>query len=154
MTVAVLDEQELDVPLEDLHRLAVFVLADRDVPPTMEVTVSCVDVAAMTALHETHLGEPGPTDVLAFPLDAPDEVTDGVPALLGDVVVCPEVARVQAHERGAGLHGELQLLVVHGLLHLLGHDHHEAQERAEMFALTDRLLRDHRGRAASCSTVS
>ncbi len=97
-----------------------------------ELSVSFVDEAEMAELHERYLGEPGPTDVLAFPLDEVDE--EGT-RLLGDVVICPAVA---ARNNPADPAGELRLLLVHGILHLLGHDHEEEGERARMWALQER----------------
>jgi probable rRNA maturation factor len=140
--VTVIDEQAHPVDGGRLERLAVHVLDARDVPPELELSVTCVDVARITELNEAHLGGHGATDVLAFPIDAPDQVVDGVPGLLGDVVLCPEVAERQAPDHGRTASGELDLLLVHGILHLLGHDHARADERADMFALTDALLAD------------
>jgi probable rRNA maturation factor len=84
--------------------------------------------------------------VLAFPLDAPGEGHPGVPSILGDVVIAPAVAARQAQEAGRSEDDELAVLVVHGVLHLLGHDHAEEDERRVMFRLTDELLSDFRGR--------
>jgi probable rRNA maturation factor len=111
-----------------------------------------VDVAAMSALHERWMGEPGPTDVLAFPMDeldtarSPDEREPG-PTLLGDVVLCPEYARRGARAAGHSLAAELELLTVHGVLHLLGYDHAEPEEEREMFALQAKLLESWRAGA-------
>ena len=88
----------------------------------VELSLSFVDPEEMADLHERFMSEPGPTDVLSFPLDE-----DG---LLGDVVVCPEVAGGNNPDRDA----ELRLLVVHGTLHLLGYDHEDEAERALMWA--------------------
>lgn len=123
-----------------LRALTADVLDALEVPAAMEVTVTCVDEDAIAALHAEHLGSEGPTDVLAFPVDAPGEVRPGEPALLGDVVLCPSVAAAQASARAASRDEELEVLTVHGLLHLLGYDHAEPDERAAMFALTDELL--------------
>lgn len=143
MAVFVADEQtDEPVDADRLRQLTEFVLADRGVPSWMEVSVLCVDSDAITALNRTHMGHDGPTDVLAFPIDAPGETTPGETAILGDVVVCPAVAADQAAEHGRTSPEELELLVVHGLLHLLGHDHVEDEDRDTMFALTDRLLAD------------
>ncbi len=95
------------------------------------------------------MGVDGPTDVLAFPLDAPGETTQGDIAILGDVVLCPAVAARQAADHGTAPQVEMDMLVVHGLLHLLGHDHAEAEEKAIMFGLTDQLLADFAGNAVS-----
>jgi probable rRNA maturation factor len=147
-TVLVSDEQSRPVDLERLRRLAGHVLADRGVPAGTELSVTCIDAAAMAALNGRHLGEHTPTDVLAFPMDAPGETTPDEPALLGDVVLCPEVAAAQAADRGAPAADELDLLLVHGILHLLGHDHVDEAERADMFGLTDALLASFAGSAA------
>jgi probable rRNA maturation factor len=141
MAIFVADEQvDVEVDVDRLQRLTQHVLVDRGVPDAMEVSVLLVDTDAITALNRAHMAATGPTDVLAFPLDAPGETPHGEVAILGDVVVCPAVASAQAGDHGKTVDEEIDLLVVHGLLHLLGHDHAEEDERTEMFALTDRLL--------------
>ena len=151
MAVFIADEQlaagpaggsETPVDAERLRRLATFVLTDRGVPGDMELSVLAVDVDTMTELNRQHMGGAGPTDVLAFPIDLPGDTAPGEPAILGDVVLCPAVAADQAAEHGTTAQAEQDLLVVHGILHLLGHDHAEEDERRTMFALTDRLLAD------------
>ncbi len=146
MSVAVYlaDEQELTVDAEDLLDLARHVLLMQRVPAEMEVALLLVDRATMTQLNATHMGQQGPTDVLAFPIDEPGEAPPDVPAILGDVVLCPEVATEQAPRFERSPHDELRLLTVHGLLHLLGMDHAAPGEEREMFALTERLLASHR----------
>lgn len=136
--VTVADERAVGPPvdLERLRSLAAFVVAERHVPPAMELGVICVDSATMAELNATHMGRDGPTDVLAFPIDAPDE--PGA-AMLGDVVLCPQIAWRQT-EAGESGDDELAMLLVHGILHLLGYDHEEEDERAVMLGLTDRLL--------------
>lgn len=134
------DQSEAPVDVDRLHDLVRYVLTDRGVPDAMEVSVLCVDVAEMTQLNRRHMGKDGPTDVLAFPLDEPDGTDDGPTGILGDVVLCPEVARHQAHDRGRNVQQELDLLAVHGILHLLGHDHAETEEQAVMFGLTAEML--------------
>ncbi len=144
MPVFLADEQDSDVDVDDLVALAQRVLAERRVPADMEVALLLVDEDTIAGLNLQHLGHEGPTDVLAFPMDEPGESPPAGPAILGDVVICPAVAYRQATERGIAIHAELQLLTVHGLLHLLGMDHAEPDEEREMFALTDRLLALHR----------
>jgi len=141
------DEQALDVDADDLIELAARVLAEQRVPGDMEVALLLVDESTIAGLNAKHLGHEGPTDVLAFPIDEPGESPPAGPAILGDVVLCPAVAHRQAAERGGVPHEEMQLLTVHGLLHLLGMDHAEQDDEREMFALTDRLLALHRGEA-------
>jgi probable rRNA maturation factor len=117
------------------RRLAESVLIDEAVTGVLDVTF--VDEAAMAALNETHMGHDGPTDVLSFPIDGetrPEASSDGVPRLLGDVVICPAVAAGNAADRGVGEAEELALLVVHGVLHVLGWDHADRDERTAMQA--------------------
>jgi probable rRNA maturation factor len=98
----------------------------------VELSVSFVDEAEIEELHVRYMDEPGPTDVLSFPLD--DDDVDGT-RVLGDVVICPVVAtRNNPADPGA----ELRLLIVHGVLHLLGYDHEEDAEKAEMWARQER----------------
>jgi probable rRNA maturation factor len=138
--VTVSDEQRVPVDCERLERLAHDVLARLHVPSELELAITCVGRSVMAELNAAHMDAVGPTDVLAFPIDAVDEVVRGVPGMLGDVVLCPAVAADQAGDHGRSAQGELDLLLVHGILHLLGHDHAEAGERARMFGLTDELL--------------
>lgn len=144
MPVFLADEQSLDVTTEDLVVLARRVLIARRVPEDMEVALLLVDEDTIAGLNQQHLGHDGPTDVLAFPIDEPGESPPAGPAILGDVVLCPAVAHRQAAERGVSAHSELQLLTVHGILHLLGMDHAEQEEERAMFALTQELLDAHR----------
>jgi probable rRNA maturation factor len=146
MAVFVADEQQREVDIERLAALAAHVLADRRVPDSMELNVLCLDAGAMTELNVRHMGGVGPTDVLAFPMDMPGESLAGEPAILGDVVLCPDVAVEQASEHATSYAAEMELLLVHGILHLLGHDHAEDDERRVMFGLTDRLLAEFRSR--------
>ncbi len=99
-----------------------------------------VDEPAIAELNRDHLGGDGPTDVLAFPLDGPDgrpdggQGSDGAPIHLGDVIVCPAVARRQAPDHCGSYEAEMALLVIHGVLHVLGHDHAEPDETVAMQA--------------------
>lgn len=140
MAVYLADEQEVDVDTDDLLGLARHVLADRGVPDDMECALLLVDETTIAGLNEQYLGKQGPTDVLAFPIDEPGETPPGAPSILGDVVLCPAVAHGQAGSFDRTPHGELRLLTVHGILHLLGMDHATPVEETEMFGLTDRLL--------------
>ena len=151
MAVFVADEQTHPVESDRLLRLATFVLADQQVPDAMEVSLLFVDRESIGQLNAHHMDAEGPTDVLAFPMDLPGETRPGEPSILGDVVMCPEVAAEQASGHGTSAAAEMELLVVHGLLHLLGHDHAETDERRRMFALTDRLLADFRTREVMSS---
>lgn len=140
MAVFLADEQDRPVDGEQLVALARHVLAAQQVPGDMELSLLLVDADTITELNAEHLGKAGPTDVLAFPIDHPDEALPDVPAVLGDVVLCPAVAEAQAPTFGRSPGAELRLLTVHGILHLLGMDHAEPAAEREMFALTDQLL--------------
>jgi probable rRNA maturation factor len=100
----------------------------------VELSLSFVDDDEMSALHERYMQEAGPTDVLTFPLDD-DDIDESGARVLGDVVVCPAVA---ARNNPDDPQAELRLLVAHGVLHILGYDHEEDGERAEMWERQER----------------
>lgn len=151
MTIEVVNESDVDVDVSALASQARFVLDRLRIHPMAELSVVLVDEAAMTDLHMRWMDLPGPTDVLSFPMDElrqPDDDDEPEPGMLGDVVLCPTVAARQAQAAGHGLDDELALLLTHGILHLLGHDHAEPDEHAVMFGLQARLLAEwvaHRG---------
>jgi probable rRNA maturation factor len=153
MSIEVLNETDHVVDELAIREVARHVLDSMGVSRLAELAISLVDVEHMTELHVKYMDEPGPTDVLAFPMDELDlrgsrgvgrvaEVRsdDAAPVMLGDVVLCPEVAERQGREAGHGTEDELQLLTTHGVLHLLGFDHGEPEEHAEMFGLQGELL--------------
>lgn len=124
------------------------VLEREGVAAGAEVGLTFVDADAMAALNAAHMGADGPTDVLAFPLDGRDAAGGGGPGpagVVGDVVVCPAVAAANAPDHAGSLDDELALLVVHGALHLLGHDHAEASEREAMQSRERTLLAELHG---------
>lgn len=127
-----------------LVSLADYVMRSMRVDPARELSVQLVDEAEMTRLHVDFMGEDGPTDVLAFPMDddVMDPIDDEMPSLLGDVVLCPSIAKTQGALAGHGMQDELHLLCAHGILHLLGYDHHDPESEREMFGLQARLLAD------------
>jgi probable rRNA maturation factor len=148
VSVEVLNESGVQVDEKGLAGLARHVLDGMRVHPLAELSILLVDEAAMTELHEKWMGESGPTDVLAFPMDElrPGHMSGGVedapadPALLGDVVLCPAIAARQAKDAGHGVEDEMHVLCAHGILHLLGYDHAEPEEHREMFGLQAELL--------------
>ena len=145
MTIDVNDESGEDVDAPRLAALGRFVLDRLKVHPLAELSVLAVDTATMANLHEQWMDEPGPTDVLSFPMDELRPGTDDrepEPGLLGDVVLCPAFARTQAATAGHSLDEELDLLCTHGILHLLGYDHAGPDEEREMFGLQGKLLAD------------
>jgi probable rRNA maturation factor len=161
VSIEVANESGVAVDEAALSRLSTFVLGQMGVSPLAELSLLLVDVPAMEALHVKWMNEPGPTDVLAFPMDEidisrgpQDDEQEAGPALLGDVVLCPEVAEKQAIEAGHPTEAELHMLATHGVLHLLGYDHAEPDEAQEMFSLQAQLLaawRDHNEHTAQPS---
>ena len=149
MSIEINNESGVDVDGELLVALAGHVLAAMDINALADLSILLVDEEAMTELHVKWMNEPGPTDVLSFPMDElrpgggargdGDGTLD--PALLGDVVLCPQVAAKQAVEAGHSAEAELELLTTHGILHLLGYDHAEPEEHAVMFGTQDQLLK-------------
>ncbi|WP_084103269.1 rRNA maturation RNase YbeY [Demequina sp. NBRC 110056] len=136
---------ETDAAIDEVEfaELATYVLKEMHVADGAELAILFVDETAMEQLHIQWMDEPGPTDVLSFPMDelrpgTADEPTP--PGLLGDIVVCPSVAARQAETAGHTAEEEMLLLTTHGILHLLGYDHAEPEEEKEMFALQRRLL--------------
>jgi probable rRNA maturation factor len=132
------DPEPLD--LAAFERLAEFVLDREDVPAHAELSLALVDVDEMTELNEGYRGVRGPTDVLSFECDDPCPVESDQPVTLGDVVIAPEVAEQQAAELGHTVEHELNLLLVHGILHLLGYDHDSDDDAAVMQAREQALL--------------
>ncbi|KJL36073.1 rRNA maturation RNase YbeY [Microbacterium sp. 22303] len=126
-----------------LLRLTERNLGQLNVSADADVAIVLVDEGAMEALHVQWMDEPGPTDVLSFPMD---ELRPGTidrptpPGLLGDIVLCPQVAETQAAAAKHTLMDELILLTTHGLLHLLGFDHAEPEDEKEMFGLQRELI--------------
>jgi probable rRNA maturation factor len=152
MSIEVSNESGVAVDELRLVALARQVLDAMRIHPLAELSLLLVDEGEMTNLHERWMDEPGPTDVLSFPMDElrpgrldvePDDDAD--PGMLGDVVLCPAVAKRQAREAGHSTQDELELLCTHGILHLLGYDHAEPDEERAMFSLQRQLLDAWRG---------
>jgi probable rRNA maturation factor len=146
VSIEVCNESGIALDESLIASVAGFALEAMRVNPAAELSILAVTSEVMSELHERWMDEPGPTDVMAFPMDdlieesrRPDAPDMG-PALLGDVVLCPEFAKAQARSAGHGLADELHLLTVHGVLHLLGYDHGDAEQEREMFGLQSRLL--------------
>jgi probable rRNA maturation factor len=138
MSIEVNNESGVEVDEAEFAALARYVLDAMHVHPQTDLSILLVGVDAMSQLHMQWMDEPGPTDVLSFPMDElrPGREGEVTPAgLLGDVVLCPEVAVQQAKAAGHSTAEELLLLTTHGILHLLGYDHAEPEEERVMFAL-------------------
>lgn len=126
-----------------LTRQAAYLLDRLHLDPDADLSILLVDEDEMARLHVEWMDEPGPTDVLSFPMDdlrAGDSAGPRVEGILGDIVLCPTVAARQGEAAGHGAETELALLLTHGVLHLLGHDHAEPDEHERMFALQAELL--------------
>jgi probable rRNA maturation factor len=142
---------ESGVAIDELRLVGVarHVLDAMRIHPLAELSILLVDEGEMAVLHERWMDEPGPTDVLSFPMDElrpgridsdQDIDDDAAAAMLGDVVLCPAVAEKQGRVAGHSVQDELELLCTHGILHLLGFDHAEPDEEKEMFGLQRDLL--------------
>jgi probable rRNA maturation factor len=147
LSIEILDESGHGLDVHRLAELSRFVMDRMRVHPLAELCVKAVDEDTIAELNGQWMEKEGPTDVLAFPMDelrpglVGEEPEEGV---LGDLVLCPAVAVRQGEAAGHGTEAELELLTVHGILHLLGYDHAEPEEHREMFGLQDELLADWR----------
>jgi len=145
MTVSIEINNESVVPVDEaaIQRLSGYALDYLHVHPDADLAIVLVDEGAMEQLHLQWMDEPGPTDVLSFPMDElrPGTEEDPTPAgLLGDIVLCPQVAIAQAETAGHGPLDEMLMLTAHGILHLLGFDHAEPEEEKEMFGIQAEIL--------------
>lgn len=143
MSIEVNNESNFPVDESALQRLAAFALDAMHVHADAELAILLVDEGAMEQLHVQWMDEPGPTDVLSFPMDElrpGTEEAETPPGLLGDIVLCPQVAQAQAETAGHSTLEELLLLTTHGILHLLGFDHAEPDEEKEMFGIQRDIL--------------
>jgi probable rRNA maturation factor len=167
VSIEIANESGVSVDEAALASLARHVLDEMRVHPLAELSVLLVDEPAMTELHVRWMGEEGPTDVLSFPMDElrpprrggtqgereqPDP--SGIPGLLGDVVICPQVAARQARQAKHSTGEEIDLLCTHGILHLLGYDHADPAEHAAMFSMQDRLLTSWRAEQAGTAEAA
>lgn len=146
MSVEVNNESAIPVDEQALQTVVAFALDSLHVHQDAELAIVLVDEAAMEQLHLQWMDEPGPTDVLSFPMDELRPGSDEAPTppgLLGDIVLCPQVAIAQAETAGHSALDEMLMLTVHGVLHLLGFDHATDDEEKEMFGLQRDILVGH-----------
>ncbi len=145
MSVFLADEQAESVPADALRSLAQDVLDREGLPGGTEISLVLIDADQSAEYNARFMDREGPTDVLAFPLEdmTPGEVPAqpgaGPPLNLGDVFICPAVVSEQAAREGVAFADEMALMVVHGILHLLGYDHH-ADSDAELMEGREREL--------------
>ena len=143
MSIEINNESAIPVDESAILRLADYALGAMHVSSEADLNIVLVDEAAMEQLHVQWMDEPGPTDVLSFPMDELRPGTEDAPTpagLLGDIVLCPQVAEGQAETAGHSTLQELLLLTTHGILHLLGFDHAEPDEEREMFGIQRDIL--------------
>jgi probable rRNA maturation factor len=143
VTIEINNESEIEVDLKSTRELASYVIQQLKLHPMVDLGIIFVNEKPMTDLHIQWMDEPGPTDVLSFPMDELRPGADDGPlveGVLGDVVICPQVARLQAEAAGHSMMDEVHLLLTHGILHLVGFDHAEPDEEREMFKLQKSLL--------------
>jgi probable rRNA maturation factor len=152
VAVELTNESGVEVAEAQLQDVVLFGMAQMRVHVDAELAIVLVDEAAMEQLHLQWMGEPGPTDVLSFPMDELRPGRDGetsAEGILGDIVLCPTVAAAQAETAGHSVMAELSMLTIHGLLHLLGYDHAEPDEEKEMFGLQADILQKYSDQAGS-----
>jgi probable rRNA maturation factor len=158
VSIYVANESGVELDEVRIVELARHVLDAMEVHPLVELSLMLIDDKAMEKLHVQYMGEEGPTDVLAFQQDdlsaaaARDDGRDAPEALLGDVVICPQVAAEQARRAGNSCQSEIDLLCTHGVLHLLGYDHNDSAEEREMSAVQTRLLAAWRARGQAVAS--
>jgi probable rRNA maturation factor len=146
LSIEVLNESGHELDERRLAALSRFVMDHMRVHPLAELCIKAVDEPTIAQLNEQWMEKEGPTDVLAFPMDelrpglVDEEPEDDGDAVLGDLVLCPDVAARQGEVAGHGTLAEIELLTTHGILHLLGYDHAEPEEHREMFGLQDEIL--------------
>jgi len=143
VTIEINNESTIEVDEARVQRLAAFAIQELKLHRKSELAIQFIDEQAMEVLHIQWMDEPGPTDVLSFPMDELRPGTEGEqtpPGLLGDVVICPQVAAKQAESAGHEPIQEILLLATHGILHLVGFDHAEPDDEAEMFGLQKSIL--------------
>jgi probable rRNA maturation factor len=148
MSIEISNETAVGVDTDSVLRLATFVRDELKLHTAIDLGIIFVDEEPMAELHVKWMDEPGPTDVLSFPMDELRPGSDLLPSpegVLGDIVVCPQVAIRQAETAGHSMMNEVLLLVTHGMLHLVGFDHAEPEEEKEMFGLQRELLEKFHG---------
>ena len=148
MPIDICNESEYELDEKELSDQSEFLLRRLHINPAAELSIMLVNEVVMANLHERFMDEPGSTDVLSFPMDELREGTADEPSaegILGDVVLCPAVAERQGIAAGHSTDVELRLLLTHGVLHLLGHDHAEPEEHKVMFGMQAQLLAEWEG---------
>lgn len=145
MSIEIDNETDWEIDTDRVYKLASYAMDRMRLHPNTDLFIRFVDLATIEDLHVRFMDEPGPTDVLSFPMDElvpGDNLAVAPEGILGDVVVCPDFAKDQAEKAGHPVINEMLLLITHGILHLLGFDHAEPDEEKEMFALQNQILQE------------
>ena len=132
-------ESTYDYPDALLERAALATLSHQKESPEADLTIVLADDAHLHELNRDYLGVDAPTDVLSFPASETDPETGA--RYIGDIIISVPYAAKGAAKAGHPVESELQLLVVHGVLHLLGHDHAEPKEKAKMWKAQAEVLK-------------
>jgi probable rRNA maturation factor len=140
MTIELVNRSGALIPEKEITSLINYGITYMDLNPECEVSMSFIDVQEMEELHIKWMQEDGPTDVLSFPMDMPENKGDVV--TLGDIVIAPAVAAAQAVQAGHSVEHEMYILATHGLLHILGYDHVDKDEEKVMFALQEKIVKE------------
>lgn len=140
MTVELVNRSGALVPETQMHSLLNFGISYMELNPECEISLTFVNPQEMEELHIKWMDEPGPTDVLSFPMDIPSSKEEVV--TLGDIVIAPAVAAAQASAAGHSVEDEIYILATHGLLHILGYDHADPDEEKVMFALQEKIVKE------------
>ena len=140
MTIEVTNTSGQLVPTTEITSLMTHAMNALELNPDCDLNIAFVEDDYMTELHIKWMDEPGPTDVLSFPMDMPENPDDAV--TLGDIVIAPTVAATQAATAGHSVDHEIFILAAHGLLHILGYDHADPDEEKVMFALQEKIVKE------------
>lgn len=127
-------------PESEIRKLMEFSLTELGLSSECELSLAFIDDSEMEELHIKWMNLTGTTDVMSFPMDEL-KPNDPEPGILGDIVISPVFARMQAEKAGHSFEHEVKILAAHGLLHLLGYDHQELADEKVMFALQEDLVK-------------
>lgn len=139
MAIEITNRSGIAYSEEDLDSLFRFGMTELGLSSECDLDVLLVDEEEMTQLHIKWMDEPGPTDVLTFPMDELRPHTNE-PGILGDIVLCPQVAIRQAESANHAFTHEVSILGIHGLLHIVGYDHANTKDEKEMFDLQESIV--------------
>jgi probable rRNA maturation factor len=140
MSVEITNRSGALVPESQMVSLLDLGIEYMELNPQCDISLTFVNPQEMEELHIKWMDEPGPTDVLSFPMDMPESKDDVV--TLGDIVIAPAVAERQALAAGHSTEQEIFILATHGLLHILGYDHADPDEERVMFALQEKIVKE------------